>query len=51
MKEDKSAVLKKIGFQDVYDEDEDGFWGLSDKWKCYVHRKGDMQQYFVLKGT
>lgn len=31
VKEDKHPVLKKIGFQDVYDEDEDGVWGLSDE--------------------
>lgn len=34
--ENKRSVLKKIGFQDVYDEDEDGILGLSDEMELFL---------------
>lgn len=36
VEEDKRPILKKIGFQDVYDEDEDGIWGLSDQMELFL---------------
>lgn len=39
VEKNKRSVLKKIGFQEVYDEDEDGIWGLSDEMELFLTKE------------